>query len=123
MQSKSNAVWVTSLVAVICLVSPAALAAATPEDTLAQDVKIILGKSFNNDWQGLDQIPGIKWAPMPPTMLTNCMPDGGCFARQGTMTVAGRSLTVLASGARTMVVTCISVTRARPSARKRFWPR
>ena len=75
-----------------CIVLPGTacrLAAATPEETLAQDVKIVLGKSFNNDWQGLDQLTGIMWAPLPPTMLQNCMPDGGCFARQGRMT-AGR---------------------------------
>jgi hypothetical protein len=103
LHSKSNLVLLTSVVAVICLVSPASLAAATPEETLAQQVKMILGKSFNNDWQGLDQIQGIKWAPLPPQMLTNCMPDGGCFARQGAMTVGGRNLVVLASGARTIV--------------------
>ena len=96
-------VTITSVVSLVCVLSPSTLAAATPEEALAQDVKMILGKSFNNDWQGLDQLPGVKWAPLPPQMLTNCMPDGGCFARQGRMTVSGRSLIVLASGARTMV--------------------
>lgn len=90
-----------SLVASLCLASCAL--AATPEAALAQDVKILLGKSFNTDWQGLEQLPGIRWAPLPPTALQNCMPDGGCFARQGTMSIAGRNIVVLASGARTIV--------------------
>lgn len=98
---KFNITVVTAVVALFCLV-PSAVAA-TPEEALAQEVKIILGKSFNNDWQGLDQLTAIKWAPLPPTMLQNCMPDGGCFARQGRMAIAGRNLVVLASGARTMV--------------------
>ncbi len=93
---------IASIVALVCLVPPA-LAAATPEDALAEDVKIILGKSFNTDWDGLDKLPGIRWAPLPPTMLDNCLPDGGCFARQGRMTIAGRNLVVVASGARTIV--------------------
>ena len=103
MLSKFNVAVITRVSALLCVLPSAALAASTPDEALAQDVKIILGKSFNNDWQGLDQIPGIKWAPLPPTMLKNCMPDGGCFARQGAMTVAGKNLVVLASGARTMV--------------------
>ena len=93
---------VVSLVASLCLASYA-LAASAPEEALAQDVKILLGKSFNTDWQGLEQLPGIKWAPLPPTALQNCMPDGGCFARQGTMSIAGRNLIVFATGARTIV--------------------
>ena len=56
-------------------------------------------------------------------MLTNCMPDGGCFARQGTMTVAGRNLIVFASGARTIVSHVYFRNRRRPSARTQFWPR
>jgi hypothetical protein len=35
------------------------------------------------DWSGLDALPGIKWAPLPPRSLQNCLTDGGCFARQG----------------------------------------
>ena len=71
---------VVSLVASACL-EPSPLAASTPEESLAQDLKILLGKSFNTDSQGLEQLPGIKWAPLPPTALQNCMPDGGCFAK------------------------------------------
>jgi hypothetical protein len=73
------------------------------EDNLAATVKQVLSKSFSPDWEGIEKLPGIKWAPLPPTMLQNCLPDGGCFTRQGSMTIGGRTLSVLASGARSMV--------------------
>jgi hypothetical protein len=41
--------------------------AAGPEDQLVEAVKVALGKNFNTDWSGLDALPGIKWAPLPPT--------------------------------------------------------
>lgn len=58
----------------------------------------------STDWDGLESLPGIKWAPLPPTSLKNCLPDGGCFARQGSATIDGRSITVMATGARTIVM-------------------
>jgi hypothetical protein len=85
----------------LCLASAAY--AAAPEDELAGDVKLVLARSFNTDWSGLETLRGIKWAPLPPTMLQNCLPDGGCFTRQGSMAIAGKSLMVLATGARTIV--------------------
>lgn len=86
----------------LCLVS-AAHAFNNPEDGLVGTVKLLLGKGFDNDWQGLEKLPGIKWAPLPPTMLQNCLPDGGCFTREGTVTIGGRNLMVIATGARTIV--------------------
>jgi hypothetical protein len=77
--------------------------AAAPEEQLVGAVKIAIGKSFNTDWSGVEALPGIKWAPLPPTSLQNCLPDGGCFTRQGVATFGDRSLTVIASGARTFV--------------------
>ena len=56
--------------------------AAWPEQ-LIEAVKVALGKNFNTGWSGLEALPGIKWAPLPPTSLQNCLPDAGCFARQG----------------------------------------
>lgn len=56
------------------------------------------------DWNGLDGLPGSRWAPLPPTSLQNCLPDGGCFARQGSAMLGGRSVAMVASGARTMVM-------------------
>jgi hypothetical protein len=86
----------------LCLLS-AAYATSSPEDELVATVKMVLGKSFNTDWDGLEQLPKIKWAPLPPTMLQNCLPDGGCFTRQGATTIGGRNLMVIATGARTIV--------------------
>jgi len=40
--------------------------AAAPEEQLIEAVKVALGKKFNTDWSGLDALPGIKWAPLPP---------------------------------------------------------
>ena len=50
--------------------------AAGPEEQLIEAVKVALGKNFNTDWSGLDALPGIKWAPLPPTSLQNCLPEG-----------------------------------------------
>jgi hypothetical protein len=36
-------------------------------------------------------------------MLKNCLPDGGCFTRQGTAAFGGRNLVVIATGARSIV--------------------
>src|SRR5215510_1531605 len=55
------------------------------------------------NWSGLEALPGIKWAPLPQTSLQNCLPDGGCFARQGVAKFGDHSFTVIASGARTFV--------------------
>jgi hypothetical protein len=75
----------------------------TPESEIAAMVKAYLAMSHPVGWEGLDQLPGIRWAALPPTALRNCLPDGGCFTRQGTATMGGRPMTVMATGARTMV--------------------
>jgi len=77
--------------------------AGTPEASLASIVKTFLASNYDTDWSGLEKLPGIKWAPLPPTMLQNCLPDGGCFTRQGTASIGGKSMSVLATGARTIV--------------------
>jgi len=74
-----------------------------PEEELVGTVKAYLGLSLPADWTGIEKLPHIGWAPLPPTSLQNCLPDGGCFTRQGSATFGGRNLAVLASGARTMV--------------------
>jgi hypothetical protein len=74
-----------------------------PEQDLVAVVKAFLAKDASTDWDGLNRIPGIKWAPLPPKSLDHCLPDGGCFTRQGTATIGGRTLVVLATGARTIV--------------------
>jgi hypothetical protein len=75
----------------------------TAEEELAAIVKAFAALSQPADWSAVEQLPGIRWAPLPPTMLQNCAPDGNCFARQGAATVGGRRLAVIATGARTMV--------------------
>ena len=57
--------------------------AARREEQLVEAVKVALGKNFITDWSGLDALPGIKWAPLPPASLQRCLPDGGCYVRQG----------------------------------------
>jgi hypothetical protein len=76
----------------------------SPESELAGIVKAYLAMSLPSDWESLDRLPAIRWAALPPTALRNCLPDGGCFTRQGTAAVGGRNLTVIATGARTMVL-------------------
>lgn len=82
------------------LLQPAANAAGKPEDELAALIKTFYGKTFANDWAGLEKLPGIQWAPLPPTSLQNCLPDGGCYTRQGKALIAGRNLVVIVTGAR-----------------------
>lgn len=74
-----------------------------PEQDLVAMVKAFLAKDASTDWDGLNRIPGIKWAPLPPKSLDHCLPDGGCYTRQGTATIGSRTLVVLATGARTIV--------------------
>ena len=106
-----------SLLAVACLIlfcTESTSRAAGPEDQLVGAVKVALGKSFNTDWSGVEALPGIKWAPLPPVSLQNCLPDGGCFTRQGTATFGDRNLVVIASGARTIVTNIYFRGNARP---------
>ncbi len=91
-----------AMAAVTLLSAP--LAGQKPEDDLAGIAKAYLGMSLPTDWDGLEKLPKSKWAPLPPTALKNCLPNGDCFARQGAVTVGGRNLTVAATGARTMVM-------------------
>jgi hypothetical protein len=93
-----------ALAAIACLLfSSPANAAGKPEDDLAAAIKAFYSQSFTADWSGLEALPGIQWAPLPPTMLQNCLPDGGCFTRQGKATIGGHNLLAIASGARTIV--------------------
>lgn len=76
---------------------------AEPERDFASIVKAFYAKSSHTDWRGLETLPGIQWAPLPPTMLENCLEDGGCFTRRGEVRISGRSFTAMATGARTIV--------------------
>jgi hypothetical protein len=102
LRQNSPAAVVSCVIATLfCLLSP--VYAAGPEDQLAGAVKVAVGKAFDTDWSGVEKIPGIKWAPLPPKSLQNCLPDAGCFTRQGMATFGGRNMLVIASGARSFV--------------------
>ncbi|MGC4055480.1 MAG: hypothetical protein QM757_42180 [Paludibaculum sp.] len=83
--------------------SAIAHAAGKPEDDLAAVIRAFYAKSFTGDWSSVESLPGVQWAPLPPTALQNCLPDGGCFTRQGRAVIGGRNLVVIATGARQMV--------------------
>lgn len=83
--------------------SPPANAAGKPEDDLAAAIKAFYSPSFSTDWSGLEAIPGVQWAPLPPAELKNCLPDGGCYSRPGKASIGGRNMIAVASGARTIV--------------------
>jgi hypothetical protein len=90
----------------LALAAPLLVALTTPpkpEDEFAGLVKAYLSMSQPPDWKAIEALPGIEWAPLPPTSLKNCLPNGDCFARQGNATVGDRAMTVVATGARTMV--------------------
>ncbi len=92
------------IVGVLCVCQiAAAQAAGTADAKIASIVKTFLASNYDTDWSGLEKLPGIKWAPLPPTMLQNCLPDGGCFTRQGSLAIGVTNLAVLATGARTIV--------------------
>jgi hypothetical protein len=79
-------------------------ASGKPEAEFAAIVRTWLGNGFGTDWEELEKLPGIRWAPLPATSLKNCLPDGGCYTRQGIATLGGRSVNVIATGARTMAL-------------------
>jgi hypothetical protein len=78
-----------------------------PAAELAALARIWLALSQPTDWDGVDRLPGIKWAPLPATELRSCLPNGDCYARQGTGVLGGRSAVVVATGARTIVMTIL----------------
>lgn len=98
----------TLAAAAALLAAPISLAASQatpkPESAFAGLVKSYLGRGLPAGWDALEQLPGTRWAALPPQSLTNCLPDGGCFTRQGQLAIGGRSITVIATGARTMVL-------------------
>lgn len=76
---------------------------ARPEEEFAGIVTAFLGKDFVTDWHGVEKLPGVKWATLPPVELKTCLPDGGCYTRQGAVSIGGRNLMIVATGARTIV--------------------
>jgi hypothetical protein len=74
-----------------------------PEAAFAAVAKTYFGATTSTGWEGIDQLPGFTWTSTV-TDLQNCLPNGDCYARQGRATIGGRNFTVVASGARTIVV-------------------
>jgi hypothetical protein len=95
------------VVAVLAASSAPAVGQARPEAELAALVKAYFALGDPPEWQALERLPGFKWAPLPPSELTHCLPSGDCFARQGSTTLGGRQVMAGASGARTMVVSLL----------------
>jgi hypothetical protein len=87
-----------------CILLTGFQGAQKPEDDLVILVRTYLGKDLPMDWAGLEALPRTRWSVLPPTMLKNCAPDGGCFMRVGSTTLGGKSVGLMATGARTMVL-------------------
>lgn len=66
-------------------------------------VKPFLKADANTEWDAVETLPGVKWAPLPPKELSDCLPTGDCYVRQGMGAVGGRNMVVIAAGARTFV--------------------
>ena len=86
----------------VSLSGASAQAQGKPQDDLVEILGSFLGKEFVADWGGVEKLPSVQWSN-PPRALANCLPDGSCYARQGAAAIAGRSLSVVATGARTIV--------------------
>lgn len=78
----------------------AALATGAGADDVVALVKGFM--AHGSDWQSIEKVKAVAWKPLPPTMLENCLPDGGCFTRAGVAQIGGHGVTVMATGARTM---------------------
>lgn len=76
-----------------------------PPDQADQVVALVSGfmKRESTVWDGLDALPGTRWAPLPPQSLNECLADGGCYTRVGQASAGGRTLNLMATGARTIV--------------------
>ena|SRR5688572_2364310 len=66
-------------------------------------VKPFLKADANTEWHAVETLPGMKWAPLPPKELGDCLPTGDCYARRGSAVIGGRNMGVIAAGARTIV--------------------
>ena len=71
-----------------------------PEEEFAGIISAFLSREFVTDWRGIEKLPGVTWAALPPVELKTCLPEGGCYTRQGTVSIGGRNLMVVATGAR-----------------------
>jgi hypothetical protein len=93
----------TVFVAVL-LCAPAAFAADPNAVALGQLIKplLILPADSAASWEDIGKAPGFRWG-QGPVMTERPSPDGNFFGRPGQTTLAGRTVGVVASGARSMV--------------------
>lgn len=56
------------------------------------------------DWNDLEKVSAIQWAPLPPIMLDKPTADGNYFRRNGITNIGNHSWKVYAAGARTMIM-------------------
>jgi hypothetical protein len=94
---------VCACISVVLAAGCSATRALAQPDDLAAIIRTFATLAQPADWHGLEQLPEIRWAKSGPVSLPNCAPDGHCYAQQGALSLGGRRLTVLATGARTMV--------------------
>jgi hypothetical protein len=109
----SRLVFLRMVVALTTL-SSARPVPAQPAGSLVAITREFLSAKSSSDWAELERLPAFRWAPLPPASLTNCLPNGDCFARQGTTTIDGRPVVAMATGARTIVVTLLLRNRGTP---------
>ncbi len=79
------------------------LAQTKPDEAFAAFAKTYLAMGLPTDWDGIEKLANFKWTSAT-TELKNCLPNGDCYARQGTAAIGGKTFTVAATGARTMVI-------------------
>lgn len=97
--------WISAATAVLVAFSlvPRISAADPAEVELAKLIAAFYAQPEGADWSSVEALAGVRWAPLPPNELPNCLPDAGCYARPGGTAIAGRNLAVMATGARTFV--------------------
>jgi len=92
-----------ALAAALAFATPA-LAADPNAVALGQLIKplLILPADSAASWEDVGKAPGFRWG-QGPVMTERPSPDGNFFARPGQATLSGRTVTAVATGARTMV--------------------
>jgi hypothetical protein len=94
-------------VAIVAGACGAAIAQA-PEDRFAQTVSALMLPADANhsfrDWDSLDSVKFVRWQSGPPKMLNDALSDGTYFTLTGVAEIDGRRMSVMATGARTMVM-------------------
>jgi len=97
--------WIrAAATAVLLLAGGRAMAADAGAASLGELLKplLILPADSGAAWEGLEADRAVRWGA-GPTMLNKPSPDGNFFARPGQATLSGRPITIVASGARSMV--------------------